>query len=199
MPASPSPLIDTGPLVAAHAALWARLDTFFPASHFARADVPARVTPAGWKRLLRRTPFIGLSWRGITPAAGHGRAFRGRSQWSLFLAARNEHAPEARATGAATGPGLFGMTQVGVFALGGFVITGIGDVTITEVGNLSADNWDDEAAAVAGVMFDLPVGAGAGVDAAELDDFLRQGATWRFDPASPGNPAAANDLYTVRS
>lgn len=199
MPASPSPLIDNGPLIAAHAALWARLDAFFPASHFARADVPARVTPQGWKRLLRRTPFVGLSWRGIAPQAGNARLFQGRSQWSVFLAARNEHSPEVRATGAATGPGLLGMTQVAAFCLGGFTIADVGSVSIAEVANLTSDNWDDEAAAVAGISFDLPMGLGGGVSAADLDEFLRVGATWSFDPAPAGSPPAADDLYAVRS
>lgn len=195
MPASPSPLIDNGPLIAGYAALWARLDTFFPASHFARADVPARVTPQGWKRLLRRTPFVGLSWLGIAPEAGNTRVFRGKSQWSVFLAARNEHAPDVRATGAATGPGLFGMVQVAAFALAGLTVPDVGSVSVTEVANLTADNWDDEAAAVAGLRLDLPLGLSAEV----LDEFLRFGATWSFDPMPAGNPPAADDVYAVRS
>jgi len=194
-----SPLIDNGPLIDARAALWSRLGMFFPASHFARADVPARVTPKGWQRLLRRTPFIGLCWRGIAPEAGNARIFRGRSQWTVFLATRNEHAPETRATGAATGPGLFGMTQVAAFALGGCTLDGIGAVTITEVGNLSADNWDDEAAAVAGISLDLPFGLDAGISASDVGEFLRAGVTWNFDPPLPGNVPAADDVYQVRS
>lgn len=187
------------PLALAHEAIWGRLEDFFPASHFARADVPARITPQGWKRLVRRTPFVGLSWRGIAPDAANTRLFKGRSQWSVFLAARNEHAPETRATGGATGPGLLAMAHVAVFCLGGFTIPDVGSITITEVANLSADGWDDEAAAVAGVSFDLPLGIGAGLTAEAIDEFLRFGATWSFDPMPPGSPPAADDEYHVRS
>ncbi len=201
MPASPSPLIDAGPLLAAHAALWAQLDRFFPASHFARADVPARISRKGWDRLLRRTPWVGLCWLGVAPQANNGRVFQGRSRWTVFLAARNEHAPAARTTGAATGPGLLGMTQVAVFAFSGFSAPGVGTVTLGEATNLTADEWDDEAAAIAGIPVDLPCGIGGedGISADDLDEFLRAGATWFFDPLPPGGPAAASDTIEVRS
>ena len=199
MPVSASPLIDAGPLLSAHQAIWARLDAFFPPSHFARADVPVRVTAQGWKRLLRRTPFVGLTWRGVAPAANPGRLFLGRSQWSVVLAARPEHAPGARAAGADTGPGLFGMTQVAAFCLGGFTIPDVGSVSVTEVANLTADDWDEEAAAVAGISFDLPFGLGGGMRAEDIDEFLRLGATWSFDPAIANAAPVAADLYPVRS
>lgn len=197
---SPLPLIDTGPLIDARAALWARLDTYFPSSHFTHADVPVRLTPAAWKRLLRRTPFVGLSWNGIAPDAANNRTFKGKSQWSVFLAARNEHALDARGTGAATGPGTFGMAQVAVVSLAGHTFAGLGSVVVTQVGNLTTDQNDDEAVSIVGINLDLPISFdAASVGAGALQDFLRVAVTWNFDPMPPGNPPAADDLYAVRT
>lgn len=190
------PLISDGALLAGHAALTARLREYFPASHFPLHDVPARITPKRWRALLRVTPFVGLCWLGFKPEAGIGRLFRGKAQWTVFLVTRNEHAPAARQGGTPQAPGLFGMVQVGLFALHGLTVPGFGTIAVTEGGNLTSDDDDSEAAAVAGLTLELPFDAGAGLPPDALDDFLSAGVTWDFDPLGAN---AAEDLYAVRT
>lgn len=191
------PLLDAGPLLSARLALRQRLELVFPPSHFVHEDIPARVTPAAWKKLLRRTPFVGMAWTGAKIAKDSGRVFLGGSQWTVFLATRNEHAPAARIGGAPSAPGLLGMVQVGVMALHGLTIVDVGTTEVSDVANLTLDDKDDEAAAVAGISLTAPYNGSSGIDPGQLDDFLRLGVTWNFDPAVTPDPAT--DLYPVRT
>jgi hypothetical protein len=190
-------LITAGPLHDAHAALVARLAAFFPPAQFASAEVPARLTPQGWARILRRTPFVGLGWRGVAPDRQVGRLLRGQSQWAVFLSVRNEHALGARLTGTPQGPGLYGMVQVAAAALHGWTIAGLGAVAMTGIENVTIDGWDDEATAIAALTLDIGFALDHPAAVAGLDEFLRAGAVWEFD-ADPAT-ARATDLYTVRA
>ncbi|GGG30987.1 hypothetical protein GCM10010964_18660 [Caldovatus sediminis] len=196
-------LTTDGPLLRAQRQIQARLRAFFPEAQFAHAVVPANLSPRGWDALTRRTPFVGLGWRGLRPDAQNGRLLRGSAQWTVFLIARNLGAPAARLEGDRLGPGLLGMVQVAALALHGFTILGpepartaVGTVLVEEVAHLQADHWQDEAAAVAGLNLSLGC---ALADPAELDDFLRLGAAWHFDGDAAAAPPRADDSYDMRS
>lgn len=197
-------LVTAGPLFGAHLALKARLEAFFPPSQFAHGVVPARLSPQGWQRLLHRTPFVGIGWGGLAPDKASGRWLRGDMQWTVFLAARSTHAPETRLLGSPQSPGIYGMVQVAAAALHGFTIKGeahpdsgaVGTVAVGDVANLTVDGWEDEATVMAGLSVTVGFGLADGVSVAALDEFLRLGATWEFDPGAVG---AATDTYDTRS
>lgn len=187
-------LATTGPLHLAEAALMARLAEAFPPAQFALGHVPARLTQQGWSRLLRRTPFIGLGWRGVTLDPQAGRLPRGEMQWSVFLAARHEASPAARLVGSPQGPGLFGLTQVAVARLHGLVIPDVGSVSVTGIDNATIDGWDDEGVAIAALSLGIGFALDDPAGLAALDEFLRAGATWEFTAGVD----AASDLINVR-
>ncbi|MBR0643990.1 hypothetical protein [Plastoroseomonas hellenica] len=191
-----NPLMHRGPLLDAHALLQERLKLFFPTSHFVHQDIPARVTIEMWNTLLRRTPFVGLCWVGITPRPAIGRLFAGSMRWTVYLASRNENSVTARQGPPATDPALFGMVQAGWLALHGLTVPNVGTTAIHSIGNLTADRWTDQAASLVGIDVDIPFEGDDGITAATLAEFLTQGVTWNFDPAL--EPAPATDLLNVR-
>lgn len=195
-------LTTEGPLLLAHQQIQARLKTFFPEAKFAHGAVPANLSPRGWDALTRRTPFVGLGWRGFRPDAQNGRLLKASAQWTVFLVVRNLGSPAARLAGDSLGPGLLGMTQVAALCLHGFTILGpepartaVGTIEVNEVANLQADHWQDEAAAIAGLNVSLGFVL---ADPAELDEFLRLGAAWNFDGDAADAPPRTDDTYDVR-
>lgn len=184
-------LMAAGPLFAMQQGLQARLRAFFPASHFDFGIVPARLTPAGWVRLVRRTPWLGLGWRGIQPDPASGRMFKGKGEWTVFAVVKNEHSPLARLVGDSRGPGQLGVVQVAMLALHGFEIRDVGHVEVQGVANLQAEAWTDEASEIAGIN----ISVNFALSQTPPDEFLRLGVEWAFDPPADG-PA---DMYNVRA
>lgn len=179
-------LINSGPLLGAVEGITDRLRAFFPPSHFGFGIVSAGLTPAGWVRLVQRAPWIGLGWRGVQPDAANGRLFRGKAEFTVFCVVKNLHSPLARLVGDAQGPGLAGMVQVAMLALQGHELPGIGHIEVTGIANLQAEGWKDEAAEVAGLNITVNF---ALTDPRELDDFLRLGVEWEFEPPLTDGPA----------
>lgn len=185
--------IGGGPLNAMAGALESRLRAFFPASHFDFGIVPARLTPQGWVRLVRRTPWVGLGWRGVVPDQASGRLFKGKAEWTVFSVVKNEHSPRARLLGDSRGPGQLGVAQVAMACLHGHELRDIGNIEVTGAANLVAEAWTDEAAEISGVNITVNFTLAGFVD---LEDFLRLGATWEFDPSGTEGP---DDLIDVRA
>jgi phage gp37-like protein len=188
-------LTRAGPLLAMEAALTERLQLAFPSRVFEHATVPARVTAAGWARLLRRTPFVGLGWGGFKIAPQSGRRIVAEAAWTVFLVNKNEAAPKLRLVGDSLGVGQLGMAQVAAIALHGLAIRDVGTVIVGDAQNLFAEAWDDQAGAMTGlnltVAFELVPLPGEG----SIDEFLRHVAEWRIEP---GDVPAATDTIALR-
>ncbi len=184
-------LTKGGPLFDMHTALEGRLKAVFPERLFEHATLPVRITPQVWVRLLRRTPFIGLGWRGIKPDPASARVLKGQAEWMLVTAVRNANSPRSQLVGDELGPGELAVVQVACAALQGFTIDGIGLVSVEGVANLQADAIADENTAIAAINFTVGF---AIAQPMKLDDFLRLGVTWTFDQSQP----ALEDLYPVR-
>jgi hypothetical protein len=78
-----STLATAGPLFAATHAIVLRLAAIFPRQRFDHGWLPLAPTRDECKRLVARTPFIGLTWLGVTPSPSSGRIRTGRATWRL--------------------------------------------------------------------------------------------------------------------
>ena len=153
----------------------------FPTTRFQHDVVPAKMTPEIWKQLLRRTPFIGLGWNAVSNQMD-GRLFDGQSSWSVFLVLKNPASVTARFFGDSQGAGLFLLTQAAIGVLNGFTIEGFGSVRVTQAGNVYAESWDDDAAAVivdVSVSTTLPLPELITAPG-DLNEFSQMMATWNF-------------------
>lgn len=187
-----SGLLTAGPLPEAFEGLQARLRAFFPASHFGMGVVAGQLTPEGWKRLVQRTPWVGIGFRGVQPDPNSARAFKGKALFTVFVCVKNERSPAARLCGDAQGPGALGMVQVATLALQAHELRDIGHVEVTNAQTLQVDGWRDEAAELVGIEVTVNF---ALTDPRVLDDFLRLGIAWTFEPPPADGPA---DTITVR-
>ena len=185
-PTFPVQPITPGPLAEIGRALQARLQLVFPVLRFQYDVVPAKITADIWKQLLKRTPFVGLGWNMIRKSGGDDtRLFEGISSWSVFLVVKNPSSVSARYFGDAQGAGLFLLTQAAIGVLHGFTIPGYGSVQVSQAGNVYAETWDDDAAAV---MLDLTVGTTLPLPEVvsapgDLDEFAAMMAEWNFGGA----------------
>jgi hypothetical protein len=184
-------LLTEGPLNGALAGLEARLRAFFPPSHFHYAVVPGQLTPEVWRRLVQRTPWVGLGFRGVRPDPASARGFKGKALFTVFACVKNERSPAARLTGDAQGPGMLGMLQVATLALQGHELRDIGLVEVTNIASLQVEGWRDEAAEVAGIEVTVNF---ALTDMRALDDFLRLAVQWEFTPPLTDGPADTINL-----
>lgn len=177
--------VAPGILAAIGSAVRARLELGFPPSRFEHQFMPAKISQAEWKSLMRRTPFVGLGWNALDPTRDVGRLFTGESHWSLFLATRNSASIRGRYFGDAQGPGLFPLVTAAVAMLHGWTIPEIGSVAVTKAANVYAEGWEDESA-IAAVDFCvatvIPV-AGAVTAPWDLGTFEELGITWNWDGA----------------
>ncbi len=183
-PIYPVQPIGPGPLALIARALQARLQLVFPATRFQHDIVPAKITPEIWKQLLRRTPFIGLGWNAVNNGLD-GRLFEGLSSWSVFLVVKNPASVPARYFGDTQGAGLFLLTQAAIGVLNGYTIEGFGSVRVRQAGNVYAESWDDDAAAV---IVDLDVTTTLALPElvsapGDLNEFSAMMAEWNFGGA----------------
>jgi hypothetical protein len=179
-------LLTDGPLHGAFAGLEARLRSFFPASHFGFGVVSGQLTPDGWRRLVQRTPWVGIGFRGVQPDPNSARAFKGKALFTVFVCVKNERSPAARLSGDAQGPGVLGMVQVATLALQGHELRDIGHIEVTNSQVLQVDGWRDEAAELVGIEVTVNF---ALTDFRAQEDFLRLGVQWDFEPPLTEGPA----------
>lgn len=192
------PLSAEGPLFTADRAIRARLTEVFPPTRFVHATLNTAVTREEWTRVVRRTPFIGLTWLGAAPDSTSGRLLRMRATWRLLLVVGNGD-PAMRLTGDRFSPGLYAMVQVAAAALhgmpiGGDDLRGAGTLEVTEAVALASEGWADEAEAIAGITlasaFTLLGTPGS------LDDLLRMRGSWAFTlPESEPIEGGGFDLH----
>lgn len=195
-PLNPASVLTTrGPLFAAHLAIQARLQGVFPASHFQHGLLPAALTKELWSKLVRRTPYVGLTWLDMKPAA-NARQFRAVMSWRVVLV--NTHPnPEQRMTGDRIGPGQFAMVQAAIAALHGYTPTGLADIdgfgtlNVADVTALTTEEWGslDDAVAGIGITSEFAL-----TDAHALAELLRLRGAWQFQGAP--ETAAPADLNT---
>ncbi|MDA8049966.1 MAG: hypothetical protein M0002_08170 [Rhodospirillales bacterium] len=188
-------MVDPGPLSRIGRAVQARLQLVFPLAKFEQQFMPAKLGPAEWKSLMRRTPFVGLGWADVEANRDAGRLFAGESRWSVFLATRNTGSVGARYFGDAQGPGLFPMVQAAVALLHGWTIPAIGTAMVSRAANVYAEGWEDEAAMAAvdfAVATEITV-AGALTAPDDLGLFQKLGVTWNWD----GEDALVGDLVEI--
>lgn len=196
MALNPASVLTTrGPLFAATAAIQARLQGVFPPSHFQHGLLPATLTKELWNRLVKRTPYVGLTWLEMKPVAG-ARLFRAQMSWRVVLV--NSHPnPDHRITGDRIGPGQFAMVQAAIAVLHGFTPTGLdeidgfGTLSVADVTALTTDEWGalDDAVAGIGITSEFAL-----TDASNLPELLRLRGAWQFEGAP--ETAAPADLNT---
>ena len=176
----PFAFVRPGPLATIGRALRDRLTQVFPENKFTFGWMPARVDADVWSRLTRRTPFIGI---------GFNRFYRVQTtnslnvvtEWSLYLATKNESGQEALLFGDKLAPGLFSLLQVAASAIHGFTIPGQGSVQVMESTHAFVEGIKDDSLGVGTV--ELTVGADATVaQVIEIaaGDLSSQVIQWQF-------------------
>lgn len=165
-----------GPLQRTAKAIDALLDPAFPAKWFAREPVPPRMSSDAWKRLTRRTPFVGIGWGGWRPSERCGNFFAADALFSALLVV-------AEKTVALRQSNLMGMVQVAVAALHGVRIGAdadtLGTLMVRDVEQTYDETMADEDQAIARIT--VSVNTGILSDPGRIDalaDFLRLGVDW---------------------
>ncbi len=183
--AAPLAIVSPGPLQRTGDALRDRLRLVFPETRFQFDVMPSRANKEDWKRLLRRTPFVGLGWAEIEPMRNGPRLFTGASRWSVFLVTKNVAGARQLYWGDSQGPGLFDMVHAAIAILHGWSIPDIGPIAVAKAGNAYAEGWDGDDFGLATI--DLDVGltlaladAVSGVAETVLSTI---GIDWAFGPA----------------
>lgn len=187
-----------GPLHAMALAIQAQLRRFFPEAQFAHALVPDQADPAVWRELTRRTPFLGLSWRGLAPDPASGRILQGQVQWGLSLITKHSRV-EGRILGDAASPGLLNMVWIAALALHGQTLADaagapLGTISVTGCSNAYANGWGDGQLAIADLTLGVPLPSPGELLADGLQEFLEMGVTWAFPEGD-----AMTETVTVRA
>ena len=202
-----SVLATRGPLHNAGRLIRARLEAVFPPARFDHGWLSIAPGREEWKRVVRRVPFVGLTWLSATPDPKAGRVLRARGSFRVLLV--NAH-PDvaARFVGDSIGPGQFAMVQVAALALHGLTpepvaatgavdpgdaIEDVGALDVTEITALTSEDWlpDDRAVAALVVQTDFTM-----TDAHDLPALLRLRGGWSFDGAAiavPGDQDLTGD------
>ncbi len=176
-------IVMPGPLGVIANGIADRLKLVFPERQFTHDFVPARVTPAVWKSLLRRPPFIGVGWLDLEVKNSTTRQINGGSQWAVYTAIANERGPRARYFGDNLAPGLFQVVGVASAVLHGHTIEGAGSIEVHRADPVYIEGFEDDNLAIAmitmGVRTSLPLSDTiANVDVAALQT---QVITWSFN------------------
>jgi hypothetical protein len=164
-------------------AISARLQLVFPPARFQHEMMPAKITAKTWGRLTARTPFIGLGWNTVEGDRDTSRLFRGETHWTAFLVAKNVAGTRLAYVGDRQGPGLFSMVEAATAVLHGWTLPDIGTCFVSRAGNLYAEGWDADDAAMAGVDFTIGCTwpAADPLDGAAGDPLTTLGIVWDFN------------------
>ena len=172
------------PISAAARAIEQRLRLYFPANLWGFEYVADPMTTVEFKRLLRVTPCLALSWRSLKADANPKRAFSGDLGFRLTLIAKNPSEGASRFFGDKRGPGLYPALTTAIAAVNGFTIKDVGTVFANGADPTYAEGFDDLSAAIA--IVDLTIGISFDDllnTAAEASDFLLLNVEWDVDPA----------------
>jgi len=159
-----------------------RLRLAFPEKFFGIERVPSTLSMTEYKRLVRLSPFIGLSWVGFKKDGTSGRILKGRHQWRLTLIVRASNGLEARFMGDHSDIGLDAMVDVSMVLLQGAVFPNIGDVSVNDANAVYAEGAEDDDVALAHLNFEISYSAPLSdlklLDASNLETLQ---ITWSLD------------------
>jgi hypothetical protein len=176
-----SPAASEGPIHAAAEALRQRLEAGFPPPRFHHELLPAPLTARVLAELAsRRTPFVGLAFLGVQPAASQPRKYQGRMRWGVYLVASNT-AARGRLLGDRLGPGLAQMVHAAIITLHGWTLAGerdggLGTISVQGVESTDGAEWAKDNTVCAAMTLDLD----ATFTAATADELERLASSWAF-------------------
>ena len=159
--ADPAIILQDTPLTRAARGIRAQLELAFPVNKFSFAWVPARVTAARWQALTRRTPFIGIGFNRFQKSQTTTE-LNVISEWSIFLAVKNEAGQEPLFFGDKLAPGQFSLASVAAAVLHGHLLPGLGTVQVEEATNAFIEDFADDALGLTSVEITVPVSLAIG-------------------------------------
>jgi|GEM_PF-934702 len=160
-----------------------RLRMGFPKKFFGIERVPSTLSMTEYKRVLRLSPFIGLSWVGFKKDSDSGRTLKGIHQWRLTLVVRASSGLEARFKGDHSDVGMDAMVDVATALLQGAVFKDIGNVTVTDAQSVFAQGHEDDDTALVHINFDIAYSAPLGdLKLKTASDFAALQITWLANP-----------------
>ncbi len=183
-------LATRGSLFDCQAALESRLEVGFPSKQFTRAYLPAKPSPATWKRVLVRPPMVGICWLGLAPDEKSGRIMRGTSDYLLYFACRNPK-PEQLLLGDSYGVGMLGLAGLATALLHEWTVPDLGTWSVRSIDNAALQDFIDEEIGVVAIQASCTLSVVDPDAAAALPEFLRLGADWTL-------PALDNTTLDVR-
>ncbi len=179
--------IQPGPLAQIAWGLRVQLELVFPPQRFDHQWMPPKITRQAWKTLMRRPPFVGV---------GFDRFFRVQTQnnlaviseWTVYLAVKNERGQGPLLFGDSLAPGFFTVTEVASSALHGFTIAGLGTVQVTSADNVTIEEDDDPSLGLAAISLtvnaDLSVANVLSGALVTPNALTVQSIAWAFDAAN---------------
>lgn len=162
--------IRPGPLERLALALRERLILAFPEKQFDHQWMPARPSKSQWVTLLRRPPFVGISWTAMAPQSQAGaRSFAADVAFTVVLVTANESGAGPRLFGDRLAPGLMTMVQVAAVFLHGHTFPDLGSAKVNQADHATAEEWDNENLAMAAIDVTIKLGLGMNEVAGNID------------------------------
>jgi len=185
------PLIGGNVLGVAWFGIKNRIACVFPSGLYPVKAIPARASQPVWTEVLRRTPMIGIGWRGWEPSRENGRVFRGTLLFGVFGIVESTNV-ETLIAGSSLKPGMLGMSVLLAAALHGHTIAGVGTCKVRQLSG-ETPSWvrDNTATAALEVAIEN-VAIDLSDVAASLDDFLVLANTWETASLDEPEPSILN-------
>lgn len=117
--------------------------------------VPDPMTRDEFISIANRCPFIGVSWRQVTPDQGNGRNFAGRLGFRVTIVVKNSRGRQFRFLGDARGAGLFSAATAAVYVLQGAQVENVGALNVAAWAQAYAEGFNDQSAAIATLDVDV--------------------------------------------
>ena len=163
-----------------------RLRLAFPERDFTIERVPPNMTLKEFERVVRKVPFLGLAFVGLSPDGESGRRVQAKQRWRLILVYKSSGAQAVRFTGDKRGIGLDAMVDVASVMMHSHAIEGLGDTTLTSAESMIADGWTDEHLVLAKVDFEVRyIAQPSTFQLKTAEDFKALGVTWLSDLDEP--------------
>jgi hypothetical protein len=131
-----------GPLEQIAKAIKARLELAFPPKVFTHRWMPARVDREVWRRLTERLPLVAIGFNRFHRAQTTG-ALNVLSDWSVYVATKNERGQEGLLFGDDFAPGQLSLIQVAAAILHGFTLPGLGSIQVNDAASAFIEEGQD--------------------------------------------------------